>query len=159
MKLIVVGLLVVLTSGCAHTPKQPADRWMKDELVARGIWWAIRVVGPGAEYHVHAPPGVLSKRVLGLAASYALLVVGDAGVLRRPDGSGPAFGNVRLTLSAPQWVTSNEVVIRFGFTTGVTPATQCAVKIRPGDQPADTWSYQPLGEERCWPRPSGSTAQ
>jgi hypothetical protein len=152
MRLIIPGILLASSVACAHAPKHGTTSGQNDEIVARGIWYATRVLEPAAAYEIHTPSEIVAKRVLPLVARYSNLVIAGPGLLRRPGDSSPSV--VRITIDALEWVSAKQVVLRFSFATEESPATACAVGIMQDHGRPDSWAFRPMGEEHCWPRPS-----
>ena len=153
MRPILLNVLIALGLGCAHTPKQWKPS-LNELYVARGIQYAIRVIGPAPAYDVHPPAGLISSRVLDLAAEYSGLVRESPGVLRSPNADGHGGRTIRITVESPEWMTPAEALVRFRFSRSTTDETSCEVRLRRDDAGEKAWQFMPRGEEQCWPRPS-----
>jgi hypothetical protein len=150
-------MLVAASLACAHGPKQPRFRNQTDEIVARGIFNATRVLEPAAAYQIQVLTGSETVRVLPLAAQYSKLVVEGPALLRRKEGG--STGVVRITIIALERASESEVVLRFSYVVGDSPPSTCAVGILTDDAAPASWAFRPMGEEHCWPRPSRAGAR
>ncbi len=105
-------------------------------------------------YEVRVASQVPSKQVLEMAAGYANLVVAGPGVLRRQANGG---GKASVSLKTPEWVSERDVLIRFTYMSDGQKEVACGVRIRLGSSGADTWAWQAVGGEECWPKPASTT--
>jgi hypothetical protein len=151
MRLPTSSLLIALGLGCAHTQHQP-HRPQTEVYVARSIQYAIRVAQPAAVYHVETPSIVSSSHVLKLAASYQGLVVGKPRTLQQPGAAGQVSAQVRIKILSLEWTTPTQALVRFTLETDA--VRSCSVRLQPDTVQPNAWSFLPMGEETCWPRPS-----
>ena len=120
--------------------------------MARSIQYAIRVVEPAAVYDVETPSSVSSSRVLTLAASYSGLVVAKPRTLRQPGAADQVSARVRIKILSSEWTTPTQALVRFTLQTDA--IRSCSVRLQPDTEQPHAWSFLPMGEEACWPRPS-----
>jgi len=141
---------MAVSVACAHAPAQ-RDRPQTEDFIARSIWYATTVPEPAATYEVEVPPSVSAKRVLKLTASFPGLVVAGPRTLQRPDFKPQESSKVRIKILSVDWTTPQQALIRLTLEARATYS--CSVGLRHAALD-HSWSFEPMGEEYCWPRPS-----